>query len=337
MIDHARGHQPVRHRRERLHRRRLVAVVQRPRAPAPRRSTRRSARQLGRVAHTTMLGLSHEPAIELAERLVRIAPPGLSRVFYSDSGSTAVEVGAQDGLPVVGTARRARAHRLHLPRERLPRRHGRLGLGRRDRAVPLALPAAPVRHLAGPGRRRRPPRRAASATRRPRRGGDRRAAGPGCGRDADAARRATCARVRELCDAPRRAADLRRGGDRVRAHRHDVRVRARAGLARPPLRRQGDHRRLPAARRDAHDRARVRGLPRPVRGPPDLLPRAHVHGQRARLRGRDRDARDLRARADARGPAAEDRAAPPPARPSHLDRSPGSPRSASAGSWSESS
>ncbi len=48
--------------------------------------------QLGRVAHSTMLGLSHEPAIELAERLVRIAPPGLSRVFYSDSGSASVEV-----------------------------------------------------------------------------------------------------------------------------------------------------------------------------------------------------------------------------------------------------
>jgi adenosylmethionine-8-amino-7-oxononanoate aminotransferase len=48
--------------------------------------------QLGRVAHSTMLGLSHAPGIELAERLLRVAPPGLSRVFYSDSGSTAVEV-----------------------------------------------------------------------------------------------------------------------------------------------------------------------------------------------------------------------------------------------------
>ena len=48
--------------------------------------------QLDRVAHSTMLGLSHEPAITLAEQLVAIAPPGLSRVFYSDSGSTAVEV-----------------------------------------------------------------------------------------------------------------------------------------------------------------------------------------------------------------------------------------------------
>ncbi|HUE26350.1 MAG TPA: adenosylmethionine--8-amino-7-oxononanoate transaminase [Solirubrobacteraceae bacterium] len=48
--------------------------------------------QLGRVAHSTMLGLSHEPGIELAERLLAVTPPGLSRVFYSDSGSTAVEV-----------------------------------------------------------------------------------------------------------------------------------------------------------------------------------------------------------------------------------------------------
>jgi adenosylmethionine---8-amino-7-oxononanoate aminotransferase len=48
--------------------------------------------QLGRVAHSTMLGLSHPGAAELASRLVAIAPPGLSRVFYSDSGSTAAEI-----------------------------------------------------------------------------------------------------------------------------------------------------------------------------------------------------------------------------------------------------
>ncbi len=48
--------------------------------------------QLERVAHTTMLGLSHPPAIELADRLVQIAPAGLTRVFYSDNGSTAAEV-----------------------------------------------------------------------------------------------------------------------------------------------------------------------------------------------------------------------------------------------------
>jgi adenosylmethionine-8-amino-7-oxononanoate aminotransferase len=48
--------------------------------------------QLDRVAHSTMLGLSHRPGIELAQRLVDVAPPGLTRVFYSDSGSTATEI-----------------------------------------------------------------------------------------------------------------------------------------------------------------------------------------------------------------------------------------------------
>lgn len=46
--------------------------------------------QLDRIAHTTLLGLTHPPAIELAERLAALT--GLPRVFYSDSGSTAVEV-----------------------------------------------------------------------------------------------------------------------------------------------------------------------------------------------------------------------------------------------------
>jgi adenosylmethionine---8-amino-7-oxononanoate aminotransferase len=48
--------------------------------------------QLERIAHSTFLGLTHEPGIRLAEALVEVAPRGLSRVFYSDSGSTAVEI-----------------------------------------------------------------------------------------------------------------------------------------------------------------------------------------------------------------------------------------------------
>ena len=48
--------------------------------------------QLERVAHATMLGLSHPGAAELAARLVELAPAGLSRVFYSESGSTATEI-----------------------------------------------------------------------------------------------------------------------------------------------------------------------------------------------------------------------------------------------------
>jgi adenosylmethionine-8-amino-7-oxononanoate aminotransferase len=50
------------------------------------------AEQAGKIAHSTMLGLSSVPAIELAKKLVEIAPKGLAKVFYSDNGSTAVEV-----------------------------------------------------------------------------------------------------------------------------------------------------------------------------------------------------------------------------------------------------
>ena len=48
--------------------------------------------QLDRVAHSTLLGLASVPSIELAAELVKRAPAGLAKVFYSDSGSTAVEV-----------------------------------------------------------------------------------------------------------------------------------------------------------------------------------------------------------------------------------------------------
>jgi adenosylmethionine-8-amino-7-oxononanoate aminotransferase len=47
--------------------------------------------QLDRIAHTTLLGLDNVPSIELATALVRRMPTHLTRVFYSDNGSTAVE------------------------------------------------------------------------------------------------------------------------------------------------------------------------------------------------------------------------------------------------------
>jgi adenosylmethionine-8-amino-7-oxononanoate aminotransferase len=48
--------------------------------------------QLNKVAHSTLLGLANVPSILLAKKLVEITPGGLNKVFYSDSGSTAVEI-----------------------------------------------------------------------------------------------------------------------------------------------------------------------------------------------------------------------------------------------------
>ncbi len=48
--------------------------------------------QVDKVAHTTLLGMSSPPSIELAAALSKVAPGRLDRVFYSDSGSTAVEI-----------------------------------------------------------------------------------------------------------------------------------------------------------------------------------------------------------------------------------------------------
>jgi adenosylmethionine-8-amino-7-oxononanoate aminotransferase len=48
--------------------------------------------QLDRIAHSTFLGLSHVSGIQLAQKLIEIAPQRLQRVFYSDSGATAVEI-----------------------------------------------------------------------------------------------------------------------------------------------------------------------------------------------------------------------------------------------------
>jgi adenosylmethionine-8-amino-7-oxononanoate aminotransferase len=48
--------------------------------------------QLEQLEHVILAGFSHEPVIELSERLVTLSPPGLQRCFYADNGSSAIEV-----------------------------------------------------------------------------------------------------------------------------------------------------------------------------------------------------------------------------------------------------
>lgn len=62
--------------------------------------------QLERMAHVMFGGLTHEPAVRLAQRLVQLAPEGLERVFFADAGSVSVEVAIKMALQY----QRARGH-----------------------------------------------------------------------------------------------------------------------------------------------------------------------------------------------------------------------------------
>jgi len=56
------------------------------------------ADQASRLEHVVFAGCTHRPAVELAERLCAILPAGITRIFYSDNGSTAVEVALKMAL-----------------------------------------------------------------------------------------------------------------------------------------------------------------------------------------------------------------------------------------------
>jgi len=70
------------------------------------------AEQLGRMAHVMFGGLTHEPGVRLAERLLQLAPDGLDAVFFADSGSVSVEVAIKLSLQFQRARRRERTRLL---------------------------------------------------------------------------------------------------------------------------------------------------------------------------------------------------------------------------------
>ena len=166
----------------------------------------------------------------LGQRLVAIAPAGLARVFYSDDGSDRHRGrGLGVRVSVLAPPRRAGARRLHLPARRLPRRQiGSVSVGGIDLFHPCFGPCCSTHgrpSRATPGTW---PRCWASMPAGSRRSSSSRScrARPGSSRT----RTATSRRPRAVRRA-RSPADLRRGGDRLRGHRNDVRVRAGGRLA----------------------------------------------------------------------------------------------------------
>src|ERR671918_870166 len=142
-----RGDGPDRHPRAALHRRRVVALVQRARSPPPpdRRRRARAARKRRALDDAG----PHAPARGRAGGQARGGRParahaGLLLGLRLDRGRDR----AQDGVPVLGPARRGAAA-VRGAAYGIPRRHDRVGVGRRDRPVSLALPAASVRHAEG--------------------------------------------------------------------------------------------------------------------------------------------------------------------------------------------
>ena len=268
------------------------------------------AAQLERMPHVMFGGLANEPALRLARRLAGMLPDPLSRVFFSESGSVAVEIALKMALQYwlnQGVRGRHRfvsfqgayhgdtfaAMSVCDPEEgmhslfagALPEQHVVPLPEDEAGASPPSMPTSPVTA--------RTWRRSSSS-----RWSRARAACASTGRRC-------CARCAHACDRTRPAADRRRDHDRVRPHRHHVRLRAGGRGARHRHAFQGAHRRHHGAGRDCRERAGVRGLPvgRRRRG---AHARADLHGQSSGLRRRQCLSRSVRERAPPR-PGACDR------------------------------
>ncbi len=91
--------------------------------------------QLDTIEHVMLAGFTHEPAVELAERLVDISPDGLNKVFYADNGSAAVEVALKMSFHYWLQYRSRREDALHQSEQQLSRRDARRAGTRRCRTL----------------------------------------------------------------------------------------------------------------------------------------------------------------------------------------------------------
>ena len=268
--------------------------------------------QLGRLEHVMLAGFTHGPAVELAERLTALAPPGLTRCFYADNGSSAIEVALKMSFHYWRNAGRPGKRRfVTLTNSYHGETLGALAVGHvelyREIYQPLLMDVitvpSPDCYAREPGEdweahsRRMFAQMEATLARHADEvcaviveplvqcAGSMRMYHPGY----------LAAAARGLRPA-RRAPDRRRDRGRLRPHRHAVRLRAgrhRAGL---PLPVEGPDRRLPAALGRADRRAGLRGLLRRVREPARVPALAQLHRQPARVPRSARDARHLRER-----------------------------------------
>ena len=88
--------------------RRDQLVVGQPVRPRESAHQRRAHGQLDDLAHVMLAGFTHAPVIELSERLAALAPAGLGHAFYASDGASADRDRAEDELPLLAAARRAR-------------------------------------------------------------------------------------------------------------------------------------------------------------------------------------------------------------------------------------
>ena len=217
------------------------------------------------MAHVMFGGLTHEPAVELARRLVRIAPSGLAARLLLRLGLGGRRGRDQDGAAVLvrGAAGRARRACSRSAAATTATPSARWRCATRSTACTSASGRFSPQHLfadrpAQPLRRARASpatstalQRSSRRTRRARRG-DPRADRAGRRRHVVLLRRLP-ARACASSATARRAADRRRDRHRLRPHRAAVRLRARRHRAGHPVPRQGADRRLPEPGRDARD------------------------------------------------------------------------------------